>query len=238
MTASRKMYGSFLLFGVTFFVFDSVLRHGSTLVVASSGVASLLFFLYAMYVFYFEVTKGNKHLLKSGIKGTAVVLTAKQTHTLAQTGQFDFQAPFIWKYTLRVTLPHKKPYKAACTIANDSIREGATVQVVASRFNRKSVAIDVNSQREEAPAGTTAGMTDHVAERLTALSAARGTPTNREPTISVNGAPVDLGTLLAGTRVAKPDVADELTKLSDLRDRGALSDTEFEAQKAKLLATS
>jgi Short C-terminal domain len=32
-----------------------------------------------------------------------------------------------------------------------------------------------------------------------------------------------------------PDVADELTKLADLRDRGALSNAEFEAQKSKLL---
>ena len=33
------------------------------------------------------------------------------------------------------------------------------------------------------------------------------------------------------------DVADELTKLADLRDRGVLTDEEFEAQKAKLLAS-
>ena len=36
---------------------------------------------------------------------------------------------------------------------------------------------------------------------------------------------------------AEPDVADELTKLANLRDRGVLNTTEFEAQKAKLLAT-
>jgi hypothetical protein len=35
-----------------------------------------------------------------------------------------------------------------------------------------------------------------------------------------------------------PDVADQLTKLADLRDRGVLSDAEFEAQKAKILASS
>jgi hypothetical protein len=32
-----------------------------------------------------------------------------------------------------------------------------------------------------------------------------------------------------------PDVADELAKLADLRDRGALTDAEFEVQKARLL---
>jgi hypothetical protein len=36
----------------------------------------------------------------------------------------------------------------------------------------------------------------------------------------------------------QPSVADQLTKLADLRDRGALTDAEFEAQKAKLLAGS
>lgn len=35
-----------------------------------------------------------------------------------------------------------------------------------------------------------------------------------------------------------PDVADQLTKLADLRDRGVLTDAEFEAQKAKVLGAS
>jgi hypothetical protein len=35
-----------------------------------------------------------------------------------------------------------------------------------------------------------------------------------------------------------PDVADQLTKLADLRDRGVLSDAEFEAQKAKILGAN
>jgi len=35
---------------------------------------------------------------------------------------------------------------------------------------------------------------------------------------------------------AEPDVADELTKLATLRDRGILTDAEFATQKAKLLA--
>jgi hypothetical protein len=36
----------------------------------------------------------------------------------------------------------------------------------------------------------------------------------------------------------EPDVADELTKLADLRDRGVLSPNEFETQKAKLLESA
>jgi hypothetical protein len=43
---------------------------------------------------------------------------------------------------------------------------------------------------------------------------------------------------LAAAQAGPPriDVADELTKLAALRDRGVLSDAEFEAQKAKLLS--
>jgi hypothetical protein len=37
--------------------------------------------------------------------------------------------------------------------------------------------------------------------------------------------------------VARPDVADELTKLANLRDRGALTQAEFDAQKDKLLGS-
>jgi hypothetical protein len=43
---------------------------------------------------------------------------------------------------------------------------------------------------------------------------------------------------MSGTQAtaAGPDVADELTKLATLRDRGILTDAEFATQKAKLLA--
>jgi hypothetical protein len=54
--------------------------------------------------------------------------------------------------------------------------------------------------------------------------------------------PAPSGDLLANfftTGVAaESNVPDELTKLADLRDRGALTEAEFEAQKAKLLAGS
>jgi hypothetical protein len=40
----------------------------------------------------------------------------------------------------------------------------------------------------------------------------------------------------AGTAAAAADPTERLTKLADLRDRGVLSDDEFAAQKAKILA--
>jgi hypothetical protein len=39
-----------------------------------------------------------------------------------------------------------------------------------------------------------------------------------------------------GVPAPKPDIADQLTKLDALRARGVLTDAEFAAQKAKLLA--
>jgi hypothetical protein len=52
--------------------------------------------------------------------------------------------------------------------------------------------------------------------------------------INVQGAPL----VITGPSAPKLDVADELTKLADLHDRGVLTDAEFESQKTKLLASS
>lgn len=43
---------------------------------------------------------------------------------------------------------------------------------------------------------------------------------------------------MLGANAGPPDVTEQLTKLADLRDRGALTEAEFEAEKAKLLAGS
>jgi hypothetical protein len=51
------------------------------------------------------------------------------------------------------------------------------------------------------------------------------------PTIPINGQPVQP----AGPAAAAAATADALTKLADLRDRGVLSEEEFEAQKKRLL---
>jgi hypothetical protein len=56
--------------------------------------------------------------------------------------------------------------------------------------------------------------------------------------VMVDGQVVSGGQAAAAAPPAKPDLADQLTKLADLRDRGVLTDAEFDAQKAKLLAAS
>jgi hypothetical protein len=59
---------------------------------------------------------------------------------------------------------------------------------------------------------------------IVAIPGQTPTPT-REPEVSVSPKPV----VMDGT------IADELIKLADLKDRGALSEEEFAAQKARLL---
>jgi hypothetical protein len=44
--------------------------------------------------------------------------------------------------------------------------------------------------------------------------------------------------LVLDARAARPSIADELKKLADLCDRGMLTEAEFEAQKARVLAAT
>jgi hypothetical protein len=57
------------------------------------------------------------------------------------------------------------------------------------------------------------------------------------PAGEVTAGPDQLMSFFAGGGTAAPDVADQLTKLADLRDRGALSEAEFQAQKRELLGS-
>jgi hypothetical protein len=221
MTASRRMYGSFILFGLFFLVFDDGLteKSWSRGLVYGCGVASLLFFLYAMYVFYFDVTRGDKHLQRSGTQGTAVVLAAKQTRALAQTGQFDFQAPFIWKYTLQVTIPGKEPYQASCSVARDNIAEGSTVNVAVSRFNRRSVTILADRPISAAPGRQPSqGSTDREQLLVQSLQSAHSGQRPQSP-------------------AADPGLShvDALAKLADLHRTGALTDAEFATEKSRII---
>jgi hypothetical protein len=141
MSATRRMWGGFIVFVVLLVAGVMLENAGPPWLPWAVIGAGWLFFIYAMYVFYFDVTKGDRHLQKRGIRGTAVVLSAVQTRTVAQTGQFTFQAPFIWTYRLRVTIPGQPPFEATCGVARDDISEGSTVPVSVSRFNHRSVAI-------------------------------------------------------------------------------------------------
>jgi hypothetical protein len=81
---------------------------------------------------------------------------------------------------------------------------------------------------------------DH--ERLAIdVAATKAQQRSRATTISIspgNFAQLASGLTAAATGPAAPDVTEQLTRLADLRDRGALTEEEFAAEKAKLLGAS
>jgi hypothetical protein len=100
-------------------------------------------FVYGMYLAMAVMRNGDRRTLRRGIHGTAEVLTAKATNTVIQEGEFAWEAPRVYKYRLRVTLPGRTPYETSCSICASGIRPGAVVDVAVGRHNRKRVTIDV-----------------------------------------------------------------------------------------------
>jgi hypothetical protein len=100
-------------------------------------------FAYAMYLAMAVMRNGDRRTLKRGIHGTAEVLTAKATNEVIQAGEYAWQAPQVYKYRLRVTLPGRSPYETSCSICASGIHPGAVVDVAVGRHNRKRVTIDV-----------------------------------------------------------------------------------------------
>jgi hypothetical protein len=96
-----------------------------------------------MYLAMAVMRNGDRRTLKRGVRGKAEVLTAKATNTVIQAGEYAWQAPQVYKYRLRVTLPGRAPYETTCSICASGIHAGAVVDVAVGRHNRKRVTIDV-----------------------------------------------------------------------------------------------
>ena len=112
-------------------------------------------FAYAMYLSMAVMRNGDRRLLKRGVRGTAQILHARQTNTVIQAGEFAWQAPYVWKYRLGVTVPGKAPYETDCSICVSDLQQGETVKVAVSPHNRKRVTIDVGqgAAGKRGPAG-------------------------------------------------------------------------------------
>ena len=110
-------------------------------------------FGYAMYLSQAVMRNGDRRLIKRGIQGTARVLAVQRTSTVIQAGEFGWEAPRVYKYGLRVTVPGHPPYDTTCRICASGIAEGATVRVAVSPHNKKRVAIDVGQGGHRGPAG-------------------------------------------------------------------------------------
>jgi hypothetical protein len=113
-------------------------------------------FGYGMYLAMAVMRNGDRRLLRRGVAGTAEVLDARRTNTVIQEGEFAWEAPRVYKYRLRVTVPGRRPYETSCSICASGIRPGSVVNIAASPYNRRRVTIDVGQGSRRAPAAAAA----------------------------------------------------------------------------------
>lgn len=147
MPIGRMLLWSWILFGVFLVVAVGVAPAlGGGLIVPVAVIAAaacVASFVYGMYLSLRVVRNGDPRLLTRGTRGTAIILAAKETNTQIQEGEFAWQAPFVWKYHLRVSLPDRQPYETDCSICAANMNVGDTVNVAAAPHNKKRVTIDV-----------------------------------------------------------------------------------------------
>jgi len=139
-------------------------------------------FIYAMYLNLRVQRSGDPRLLRRGVRGTALVLAAKQTNTVIQEGDFTWQAPFVWKYHLRVSLPGHGPYETDTSICVANLDVGSTVNVAVAPHNHKRVTIDVGQleTKERRRAARDKAASDEDALRQLAERRERGQLTHAE----------------------------------------------------------
>jgi putative oligomerization/nucleic acid binding protein len=123
------------------------------------------------------------------------------------------------KLTLRVEPDGEPPFEATVKqVFNDSYgwhipQDGYSVKVIYDPTDHSKLVIDTEAMPVAPAVDRDEAMARHESAMANAFPQTRGAS-------------------------PRPDVADELTKLAALRDRGILTDAEFEVQKAKLLGAS
>jgi hypothetical protein len=215
VSVTRIYHTSWILCGVLFiggFVVGGEL--GSPPIFVFGMVGAVVTFVYAMYLSLAVIRSGDRRLLKRGIRGTATVLQAHRTSTVMQAGEFEWMAPWVWKYHLRVKLPAVEPYDTVVSICAE-LAEGMEVEVAAAPHNHKRVTIDVG-QGEKGKGRRSSG----------------GNPTSARLSISL---PTSVTGDSGGAGGGGGDSISKLERLADLHDRGVLSDDEFAAEKHKVL---
>jgi hypothetical protein len=184
-------------------------------------------FAYAMYIGQSVIRNGDQRLLKRGIAGTAEVLSAKSTHEVIQSGEFAWEAPRVRKYSLRVTIPGRPPYETDCRICAGGFRQGATVKVAVSPHNRKRVTIDVSQGSQGGVSASGVPVPDisgMARETFSGGSFHAGSPVAAGPGFH------------PGASSPEAQRLSELAQLSRLHQDGTLTNDEFAAQKARILA--
>jgi len=208
--------------------------------------------------FFTHSTKPSDDLVQNGIHGTATVEHARMAGMMVESSGFMRQKKVEdlltgdtsmtkYKLDLQVQLPGREPYSASVTLPVPMMKVrymsgGAVLPVLVDPGKDDHIAIDWDGEFTQ---GTLAEMADAnplIAaamkgagvdiDRITAMQsaaiAAGQTPSN-----------VIIGGQMLGTpapAAAAPDPLDQLKRLGELHASGVLTDDEFAAQKAKILA--
>jgi hypothetical protein len=208
----------------------------------------------------------EKKLRKSGGKAAPAEITAAKKGMMAiSTGNDAAQqaasAHVNWKLTLRVTPDSESPFEAEVKEPYGEMSGGPSVGdvigVLYDPNDHSQLVVDHSSEGIATTAlshigdGTQAAMAqvggesahDMMKDAIDDPQAFRAKMRERASQMNAS-ALASAGVVAPNTwvggvpqGVAQPDPADEIAKLADLRDRGALTDAEFEAQKKKLLGT-
>lgn len=179
-------------------------------------------FVYGMYLSLAVLRNGDRRLLRRGVAGTAEVLSAKATNTVISQGEAGWNAPRLYKYGLRVRIPGREPYETTCSICATGIRVGMVVNVAVSPRNRKRVTIDVGQ-------GSGDGVGVHRPAPGALLAPERFTADGR----AARETGLDWREL-SSSRESRRLTA--LAQLGRLHSQGVLTDAEFAAEKARILA--
>jgi Short C-terminal domain len=210
------MSAAFLPVGAAIYMGTAGLPHAARIALAGLAILVLWWgpFAYAMYLAMVVVRNGDPRLLKRGIRGTAEVLSRKATNEVIQSGEFAWEAPRVYKYRLRVSIPGEAPYETDCRICAPGYGEGSTVTVAVAPRNHKRVTIDPG-QNGHAVQGSRGGhRVRFTGEDGVTFAGEDGASASASPAAAHFG---------------------ELEKLGQLHSQGILTDEEFAAEKARLL---
>jgi Short C-terminal domain len=201
-------------------------------------------------------TKPSEDLIENGIKGRATVEKAHMGSVTNYSGPMREKtveqllsgetSMTRYKLDLRVELPGREPYSAQATVSVPMgkmrfMTGGSVLPVLVDPNKNSRVNVDWDGEFEQ---GTLADM---AAANPMIAAAMKGAGVDIESISRAQSAAVAAGqrpgNVIIGGQLtgaapaaAAPDLPDELKRLADLRDSGALTDEEFAAAKAKLLA--
>jgi hypothetical protein len=158
-------------------------------------------------------------------------VTSRTDHVkVTVTVQPDNGAPF--EASFRQAFTGLRPFKGwQCKVIydpNDRSRIAVLEDSIAPPGIDHAKAEHAAEMRSEAMAAAASG---HMAEYVESIKA-------RAQSGDLPGVTIVDGRVISPVPASKPDIVDQLTKLDALRARGVLTDAEFAAEKAKLLAES